>query len=103
MTYLLAIAVFVIAAVAALVCLVDSSLVAHQVAGELSRERALLRLGFVEQVGAQDMRPRPVKARPGTGRPASAKVSSMRNVGLMQASRARALPLRFAAQPSGAA
>ncbi|MCU0948096.1 MAG: hypothetical protein MUF47_07575 [Porphyrobacter sp.] len=103
MTYLLAIAVFVIAAVAALVCLVDSSIVARQVAGELARERALFRLGFVEQVNAREMRPRPVKARPAAGRVAPAKAASMRNVGLMQASRARALPLRFAAPACDAA
>ena len=103
MPYLFAIAVFVIAAVAALVCLVDSSIVASQVAGELSRERALFRLGFVEQVSAQEMRPRPVKARPVAGRVAPAKAASLRNAGLMQASRARALPLRFAAPACDAA
>ncbi|MFN3989288.1 MAG: hypothetical protein ACK4IS_03420 [Erythrobacter sp.] len=86
---ILAVASFVIAAVAAMVSLADSSIIARQAAAELARERALARMGFVPQVAAQELRPRPVfQARAGA---------------LMQASRARALPLRFAVQPSAAA
>jgi len=89
MLFILATAAFVIAAAAALVSLADSSVIARQVAAELSRERALSRMGFVPQVAAQELRVRPVfQARAGA---------------LMQASRARALPLRFAAQPGAAA
>jgi hypothetical protein len=92
--YILATACFVIAAVAALVSLADSSLIARQAAKDLSRERALARMGFVPQIAAQELRPRAAL---------QPRLAQPRAAGLMQASRARALPLRFAAQPRGAA
>ncbi len=88
MIYALAIALFVVATIVAVLTLVDSSLIAHQAAAELSRERALLRRGFVPQVAAEQVRSRPAQPRAAS---------------LMQASRARALPLRFAAPACGAA
>ena len=88
MLYALAIAVFVFAAIVALLTLADSSLIAQQAAADLSRERALARKGFLPQVAAENLRPRPALPRP---------------AGLMQASRARALPLRFAAPACDAA
>lgn len=88
MLHILATVVFVVAAVAALVSLADSSLVARAAAEELARERALVRMGFLPQVPAHDLRPRPAQPRGGH---------------LMQASRARALPLRFAVPAAGAA
>lgn len=94
MLTILATAAFVIAAVAALVSLADSSVIARQAAAELSRERALARMGFVPQVAAQELRPRPAP---------QPRAAHLRAGALMQASRARALPLRFAAQPGGAA
>jgi hypothetical protein len=94
MLTILATAAFVIAAIAALVSLADSSVIARQAATELSRERALARMGFMPQVTAQELRPRPAL------QPHAAHV---RAGTLMQASRARALPLRFAVQPGGAA
>ena len=42
-------------AIIAVLTLVDSSLIAHQAAAELSRERALLRRGFVPQVAAEQV------------------------------------------------
>lgn len=98
MLTILAVAVFVLAAVAALVCLADSSVIARQAAAELSRERALARMGFVAQVAARELRPRPAQSFA-----AQSRSALPRSAGLMQASRARALPLRFAAQPGGAA
>ncbi len=94
MLVILATAAFVIAAVAALLSLADSSMIARQAASELSRERALARMGFVPQVAAQEMRLRPAL---------QLRNGQLRAGTLMQASRARALPLRFAAQPGGAA
>lgn len=94
MLYLLAAASFVIAAVAALVSLADSSIIARQAAAELSRERALARMGFVQQMAAQELRPRPA-LQPRAGQTRAGQ--------LMQVSRARALPLRFAALANGAA
>jgi hypothetical protein len=94
MTTILATAIIVLAAVAALVSLVDSSLIARQVAVEIARERALARMGFVAQVTARELRPRPALA----ARPAQTRAG-----GLMQASRLRALPLRFAAPACDAA
>ncbi len=87
---ILATAAFVLAMIAALLALVDSSLVARDAAEQLSRERALARMGFVPQVAPQDMRQRPAGRRPG-------------NLTILQASRARALPLRFALRQSDAA
>jgi hypothetical protein len=81
--------VFVVATVAALVSLADSSLVAREVAADLGRERALARLGFVPQVSAQQLRPRQAVRR-SPGQPSEGAV------------RYRALPLRFASAPVGA-
>lgn len=93
MLTILATASFVIAAAAALVSLADSSVIARQAAAELSRERALARMGFLPQVAAREIRLRAQHHRQ----------AAPRGGQLMQASRARALPLRFAAQPGGAA
>lgn len=94
MLTILAIASFVIAAVAALVSLADSSVIARQATAELARERALARMGFVPQVAARELRLRPASL---------PRAGQTRAGALMHASRARALPLRFAAQPGGAA
>lgn len=94
MLTILAAAAFVIAAVATLVSLTDSSVIARQAAAELSRERALARMGFVPQVAAYELRPRPALQQ---------RAAPTRAGSLMQTSRARALPLRFAVQQGGAA
>jgi hypothetical protein len=94
MLTILATAIIVLAAVAALVSLVDSSLVARQAAAELARERALARMGCVPQVTARELRPRPVVA---------ARQAQLRAGALKPASRARALPLRFAVPACDAA
>lgn len=94
MLSILAAAIIVLAAVAALVSLIDSSLVARQAAAEIARERALARMGFVPQVAACELRPRPVMA----ARPAQLRAGALKPV-----SRARALPLRFAVPAGGAA
>lgn len=79
----LAIAVLVIATVTALVSLVDSSLVARDAVADLSRERALARLGYVPQAEAQELRPRRAERR------APAQMADANQ-------RVRGLPLRFA-------
>lgn len=94
MLAILAAATIVLAAVAALVSLVDSSLIARQAAAEIARERALARMGFVPQVAACELRPRAA---------VPARAAHMRAGALKPASRARALPLRFAAPAGGAA
>jgi hypothetical protein len=87
---MLATAAFVLVMIAALLSLADSSLVARDAIGDLSRERALARMGFVPQIAAQEIRQRPPAPR-------------ANGLAMAQASRARALPLRFALQQSGAA
>lgn len=83
MLQILATAILIIATVAALVSLVDSSLVARDAVADLARERALARLGFVPQEAAQELRPRRAERRaPGQMADASMRV--------------RGLPLRFA-------
>lgn len=78
----LATIIIVIATVAALVSLVDSSLVARAALQDISHERALLRRGFLPQVEAQELRPRKT-ARRASGQFVEASL------------RSRSLPLRF--------
>lgn len=87
---LLATAAFVLAITAALFSLIDSSLVARAAVADLTRERALARMGFVPQIAAREIRQRPQVHRPAA-------------TPMLQASRARSLPLRFAPPQSGAA
>lgn len=87
---LLATAAFVLAITAALLSLADSSLVARAAAAELSRERALARMGFVPQIAAQEIRQRPALPR-------------LAAAPMPLASRARSLPLRFVPPQAGAA
>ncbi len=58
MLHILAIVIIVIATVAALISLVDSSLVMRAAFKDISRERALLQRGFVPQAEALELRPR---------------------------------------------
>lgn len=90
MLHIFVTAIFIIAAVAALVSIVDSSLVARGAVADLARERALSRLGFIPQADAQELRLRRMVRR------APAKLTD----GPL---RSRGLPLGFAVPASDVA